>query len=274
MSKSRNSLKLCARSFILALVAVISFSHVAVAHSDVPFNVDSIMSDDELAAEFGPAPKRSQVAPLMADQPAARMTAAHASFRDLLSDELLRYYEAILYVNKAAAGATAQTLRIFTRTVPGGDWAETKSLKVSTGREKAEQYFTSTPAGIFNIDGDRVFKMAYSAKWGGSPMPFAMFLDVQFATRKTGIAIHGAPHGSENRLGTRASGGCVRVGNRAVEELYNWITTSLRGRVPQFVFDRSIGKTSPKGVIARDASGQPILKNGYKVLVVIVDERD
>ena len=268
---------------MLSPVALAASSADAPATSDVPFNVDTIMTDEELAAELGPAPAEpvetilDRIANLNRPR-GVRFTpadgTAHENIRGRLSNELLSYYETILYVNKAAKGSTAQTLRIFTRTSAGGDWVETKRLKVSTGREKQEQYFTSTPAGVFNIDGQRVFKIAYSAKWGGSPMPFAMFFDVQFASRKTGIAIHGAPHGSENKLGSRASGGCIRVGNKEVEELYKWITGSLQGEVPAFAWDKARGKTSSDAVIERDASGQPVLKKGYKALVVIVDVQD
>lgn len=249
------------------------------ALSNTPFNVDSIMTEDELAAEFGPAPAQVEDGWLnrIGDflRPSSRLNLTATDFRLSLNEELLSYYEAVLYVNKAAKGATAQTMRVYSRVAGArNEWRETQRLKVSTGREKQEQYFTGTPVGVFNLDGERMYKMAYSGRWGGSPMPYAMFFDVQFSSRKTGIAIHGAPKTAENKLGTRASGGCVRVGNREVEALYNWITTSLAGEVPQFSWDRSLGKTSPNGVMDRDSQGTPVLKKGYKVLVVVVDAQD
>lgn len=249
------------------------------ALSSTPFNVDSVMTEEELRAEFGPPPASEDESWFQRFgsflRPSSRLGGTAPDFRLQLNEELLSYYEAVLYVNKAAQGATAQTMRVYSRVAGSrNEWRETQRLKVSTGREKQEQYFTGTPVGVFNLDGERMYKMAYSGRWGGSPMPFAMFFDVQFASRKTGIAIHGAPKAAENKLGTRASGGCVRVGNREVEALYNWITLSLAGEVPQFSWDRSLGKTSPNGVMDRDAQGIPVLKKGYKVLVVVVDAQD
>jgi hypothetical protein len=284
------------------------------AQNTEPFNVDSQMSPEELEAEFGddalipstgstntPTPARVPIR-IQESNPDRRLELApresaadgrrsidHDTVRSLLTDELLSYYETVLYINKAARGktarSTAQTMRISMRSQqfpyrwPAQmdrfeNWQEISRFKVSTGREKAEKYFTSTPVGIFNIDRRRVYRMAYSKTWDDAPMPFAMFLDVRYPRRKSGIAIHAAPDGSEKKLGRRASGGCIRVPKSQAEKLFDWVTTELPGQVPQFAWDDERSQTSNRGEMKRDAKGRVVLKQGLKALVVVVDVRD
>ncbi len=79
-------------------------------------------------------------------------------------------------------------------------------------------------------------------------MPFAMFLDARYGNRTTGIAIHGAPPGSEAKLGRRAS--------------------------PSFAWDPERSRTSAAGALKRKLDGNIATKRGFKALVVIVDARD
>ncbi|MDX9730832.1 MAG: L,D-transpeptidase [Bdellovibrionales bacterium] len=263
-----------------AVAAFGSMPSLAKASVEEPFDLDSILTPAELDAEFGSGESSSDVninrlVESMREtlDPSARIEATHSSVESRLTDELLSYYEAVFYINKAERGSTAQTMRVLVRDqAQAGKWVETQRLKVSTGREKQEQYFTSTPVGLFNLDGERFYKMAYSGRWGGAPMPFAMFFDVQFATRKTGIAIHGTS--AENKLGSRASGGCIRVKTSELENIYQWVTRDLAGDVPKFVWDRKLKKTSPDAVIEVDGRGNPVLKKGYKALVVVVNAID
>lgn len=249
-------------ALILAFLLTQHFGIVAVASDDVPL-----------------APLDAEMAPLdlydVAERGGLLLKPEHATFEKLLDEQLLSFYEAILYINKAPRGATAQSMRIFTRdeSFPF-QWKQYRKIKVSTGRERAEQYFTSTPVGIFNIDHDRVYRMTYSRTWDNSPMPFAMFLDARYGNRKSGIAIHGAPPGSEGKLGRRASGGCIRVAHRNAEQLFEWVTNGLPGQIPNFAWDKERSRTSAAGALRLKPDGNIATKRGFKALVVIADVRD
>jgi hypothetical protein len=101
-------------------------------------------------------------------------------------------------------------------------------------------------------------------------MPWAMFLNATIKGRQTGIALHSAGvHIAE--LGSRASGGCVRLPPEKAAELFRRFQADERGYVPVFAFDSAHNRTSGDGVLVRDASGKPLLVPGYKVLVFIED---
>jgi lipoprotein-anchoring transpeptidase ErfK/SrfK len=78
---------------------------------------------------------------------------------------------------------------------------------VSTGRETPEiaksgrQYFSATPTGKFRIDSR--YKNYESKTWL-APMPYAQFFN-------GGIAIHATVKSHYAALGSRDSGGCVRL---------------------------------------------------------------
>jgi hypothetical protein len=178
------------------------------------------------------------------------------------------YFDVFVYVSKARDGAWAQRLFLFKKNQDGALTFDEK-ITVSTGRERSEQYFTSTPTGLFQLDPNRFMRMAYSNKWNGAPMPHAMFFNVDYRNQKSGIALHAA-HGARGlaELGTRASGGCVRLPPEKAESLFNRFKTE-RGLVPVFAFDEARGSTSNEGRILQDASGKPYVVNGVRVLVLI-----
>lgn len=107
----------------------------------------------------------------------------------------------VIAVNKAAKGPGAQTLTMYENGV------EILKQKISTGREKQEKaksgrtYFSTTPKGFFRPKS--IYRDYLSYTWN-APMPNAVFI-------VGGIALHATTASHYAELGTRASGGCVRL---------------------------------------------------------------
>jgi lipoprotein-anchoring transpeptidase ErfK/SrfK len=192
---------------------------------------------------------------------------------ELVRPELLQFFDLYLYVNKAPQGYSAQHMYIFER-LPNGNFYPRFRWRISTGREQQERYFTSTPTGIYKLDPDRFFTYYESKVWDGVPMPFAMFLDYAYnnGKRLSGIAIHGTS--SHSRLGTRASGGCIRLAVANAQLLFNAIRDHFTGMVPKFAWNDIEGRTSKSGEIRFDEEGNPVMERGFRVLVIIDDIRD
>ncbi len=217
-------------------------------------------------AGAGPVAAAPAIAPGDAD--AARIA---ARLEARVPSDLAGYFDLYLYVSKAATGPWAQHLYMFRRTAQGHFVFE-RRFAVSTGRERQEQYFTTTPTGLFELDPDRAFRLAHSAKWHGAPMPHAMFLNYSYRTRMSGVALHAATGRLIDKLGHRASGGCVRLPPQMATALFDRITTQLRGKVPVLAFDENRGTTNVVGRMTRDGQGRPVLARGFRVLVVISDD--
>lgn len=113
----------------------------------------------------------------------------------------VRSHRLVIAVNKAAKGPHAQTLTLYE------NGSEILRQKISTGREKEEKaksgrvYFSSTPKGFFRPT--KIYKDYLSYTWK-APMPNAVFFI-------GGIALHATSPSHYAELGTRASGGCVRL---------------------------------------------------------------
>ncbi|HEY1707463.1 MAG TPA: L,D-transpeptidase [Rhizomicrobium sp.] len=181
-------------------------------------------------------------------------------------EDIFDYFDTFLYVSKASHGPLAQHMYIFHKD-DQGDIAFEQRFAVSTGRERHEKYFTTTPAGLFELDPNRFERHHYSRTWHAR-MPWAMFLNASIRGRMTGIALHSADvHVAQ--LGRRASGGCVRLPPRKAAELFRRFQAEERGFVPTFAYDEAAHRTSRTGDVVRDADGRPALYYGYKVLVVI-----
>jgi hypothetical protein len=184
---------------------------------------------------------------------------------------LAPYFDVYLYVSKAAAGPWAQHLFYFKKTASRLSFVE--SFPVSTGREQDEQYFTSTPKGLFQLDPDRFMPMAYSAKWNDAEMPWAMFLNYSYRTQMTGVALHAAIGAREvSELSQRASGGCVRLPLNKADELFHRFQAEEKGLVPVFAFDELRGTTNVDGIVVPRGGGRVLLTEGVRVLVVIEDD--
>ncbi|HEY1961784.1 MAG TPA: L,D-transpeptidase [Rhizomicrobium sp.] len=193
--------------------------------------------------------------------------AVAARLKDYVPRELYGYFDMYLYVSKAAHGPWAQHMFIFHKN-DDGDLAYEAALPVSTGRERHEKYFTTTPTGIFQLDPSRFHRVHYSREWHHAAMPWAMFLKWQIHGRMTGIALHSGI-GHVAQLGHRASGGCIRLPPRAARLLFKRIQREEWGDVPVFAFDPDRDRTNTQGMVERDANGDPLLTRGYRVLLLV-----
>ena len=182
---------------------------------------------------------------------------------------LAPYFDVYLYVSKSSEGPWGQKLFYFHKTALG-TLAFDETFPVSTGREQDEQYFTATPMGLFELDVNRFMPMAYSAKWNDAEMPWSMFLNYEYRTGMTGVALHAAIGEHELRdIGHRASGGCVRLPLDKADALFHRFQAEEKGFVPVLTFDEKRGTTNVEGTAANDGKGRIYLANGMRVLVVI-----
>lgn len=166
-------------------------------------------------------------------------------------------FEIVIIINKANKGPTKQTLVLYK------DGVETIRTKVSTGREIIEKarslfrwhapkktYFSTTNTGYFGVIW--MNPLHKSDLWG-TKMPWSIFFD-------GGIAIHERPDKTEGALGTRASGGCVRVSNTVASTIYAYVQEAGKGSVPQF---------DQYGEPKRDANGNILRKNDFRTLIIV-----
>ena len=220
----------------------------------------------------GPAPQRPVAPPPPAvetDGASANAVAVAERVRQSVPAELFPYFDTYLYVSKAASGPWAQHMFVFHKT-DAGRLAFEETFPVSTGRERSEKYFTSTPTGLFELDPQRFDAHHRSHRWNGAPMPWAMFLNYTIHNRLTGVALHSGV-GHVPLLGQRASGGCVRMPPEKAEEYFHRFQASEHGEVPVFAFDSANGTTRTDGMLQRDMAGNPVLTEGYRVLLIIQD---
>jgi lipoprotein-anchoring transpeptidase ErfK/SrfK len=201
------------------------------------------------------------------DESALQADAVAQRVKESVPAELFPYFHTYLYVSKAAHGAWAQHLFVFHR-ADSGRLMFDDSFAVSTGRERHEKYFTSTPTGLFELDPNRFDAHHHSHRWGGAPMPWAMFLNYTIHGHLAGIALHSGV-GHVAFLGSRASGGCVRMPPEKAEYYFKKFKAEEHGEVPVFAFD---GDTTAKdGRLVRDMTGKPQTTEGYKILLIIQD---
>lgn len=249
--------------------------------------LERLLTPEELEMEFGPASQfdfegfespwtssdefvskvtmsaynRTRDLSLLENSPSARV-------ERLLPDHLNEFYDLILYVSKATDGDFAQQMFIFERT-EDGTLDLTDRWLVSTGRERRERYFTTTPPGLFMLDPGRMYPSAYSAQWDGSAMPWAMFWNYAYTDRMSGYAIHGIAPRYQRYLGQRASGGCVRLPIEHASALFRRVRSEHAGQVPVFTFNEDTGTTSRDGTVERDADGNIVTEWGYRVLLIV-----
>jgi len=186
----------------------------------------------------------------------------------LLPDHLLPFFDRYLYVSKAPMGLWAQQMFVYEKDL-SNRFSLTRRWLCSTGRERQESYFTTTPEGLFKLDPDRFFERGWSSQWNAS-MPWAMFYDYSYATRMSGLAIHAAARSVQKRLGTRASGGCVRLFFDHAKELFISNQNKYAALVPEFLFIKGQG-TSRRGEIVRKPSGEVSMVSGFKTLLIVDD---
>ena len=228
-------------------------------------------TDAPVAGETAAAPLPPQSIEPDAGTLAVEARAVAARVSQKVPAALVPYFDTYIYVSKSAGGPYGQRLFLFRKT-DGGTLALDESFRVSTGRERDEQYFTATPTGLFELDVHRFMPMARSAKWNDALMPWAMFLNYSYRTQMSGVALHAAVGRHEIAdIGHRASGGCVRLPLEKADALFHRFLSEEQGRVPVFTFDPARGTTNTQGLVAHDAKGDILLADGIRVLVIIED---
>jgi hypothetical protein len=204
-------------------------------------------------------------------QSRAQLVAAHLEAG--LTPEMMRNFDLFLYVSKADAGPLSQRMYVFEKLRSGDlkllyDWA------ASTGREqrevspRGERTVTTTPAGYYELDPDRMYPRYHSYGWD-QDMPDAMFFNWEREGLETGLAIHAATGRDIDRLGERASAGCVHLAPEDAAILFDLIRTRYRGPVPRLAYDPDSQTMSNQGEFMRGRDGKLKLTDGYRVLVRI-----
>jgi hypothetical protein len=127
---------------------------------------------------------------------------------------------------------------------------------------------TDTPEGYYELDPHRSYIHYHSSQWD-KPMPYAMFFNWIRNGSPTGLAIHAATGDDVSLLGSRASAGCIHLGEDNARELFTLIRSRYRGLAPRFAIDRRTGTMSNQGILLHDPEGQVRMEEGYKVLVFI-----
>jgi hypothetical protein len=243
----------------------------SVAHVSVPRVVGPPAQTSRLAFSPGTVetPRKANlvVAQAGVGDEDERAQAVATRLRDYVPRELFRYFNVFLYVSKAAEGSWAQRMFIFHRD-EYGDLEFEQAIPVSTGRERYEKYFTTTPTGLFELDPNRFDRIHFSRRWHHAPMPWAMFLNYTIHGHLAGIALHSAI-GHEADLGRRASGGCIRLPPEMARYLFQRFQREEFGLVPVFAFDGDRNSTNVVGRMVRDADGRPVLEPGYRVLLLV-----
>jgi lipoprotein-anchoring transpeptidase ErfK/SrfK len=202
-----------------------------------------MVSPDEVAAELGldtqPQVTAEDLFPMSIEQ--------HNKTAKM---DLLQYFPVVVVVNKAVKGPSAQTMKVYHR----GNLLNT--FKVSTGREKDEiaksgrKYFSVTPVGWFAPT--KTFEKYWSNTWQAW-MGYSVFF-------VGGIATHATTSDHYKELGTRASGGCVRLEKKNAKIIYDLVLGEGQGDVP--VFTR-------EGKISKDLWGNVKTKKSWNTVIIV-----
>lgn len=183
-----------------------------------------------------------------------------------LDGEILQHFNVLLLVNKGASGEHSQTMMVLRpnlRGCGGCGWSATDVWDVSTGREREEKYFTTTPTGVYQLDQKRFHREYTTTTWDDAAMPYSMFWRYLEDGEPTGWAVHAANPSLIKNLGKRASGGCIRLHPSNATALFEELLADHRGSVP--VFDWAEREGTP----LRQDDGRMVMTAGLKVLLVV-----
>ena len=189
-----------------------------------------------------------------------------------LDGELLQHFNIIFVVNKGTKGEFAQTMTVLRANVPGCGgcgWTASDVWDVSTGREqKEERDYTTTPVGIYQLDPQRFHREFQTTLWNNADMPHSMFWRYEVDGEPSGWAMHAANEGVLKKLGSRASGGCIRLHPTNAEAIFNELLADHRGRVPRFDWSEHSGEP------LRNEDGRMHFTAGIKALLVVDNGED
>jgi hypothetical protein len=216
-----------------------------------------------------PQPPPSALPPIT-----SRVMAVSQRLKATLTPEMTANFDLFIFVSKAERGPVAQRMYVFKKDHGAltllYDWA------ASTGREQNEisprgrSSFTSTPAGFYQLDPDRMYRRYHSYSWD-QDMPWAMFFNWERQGMQTGLAIHSATGEDIAKLGGRASAGCVHLSPENAETLYHLIRADYRGQAPRFAYNRDTETMSNRGGFMHRRDGGLKMAHGYRVLIDIED---
>ncbi len=223
------------KMFLPTLLAL-SLSGAAVADSEIlhPFT-------DEMAESLGMTPE-DEVEPVVNANSTGSSEKSAGSLNQVISDNRV-----VIVINKAPRGSEAQTLKLFENGV------EVMKIKVSTGKEErvvstsGRAYVSTTPTGFYRPT--KMYTDYLSYTWN-APMPNAVFFI-------GGIAIHATGTSNYSKLGSRASGGCVRT------------TLEDSKKIRELVMESGKGSAAGNYVIAREAAGRNIIRGNSLMVPAI-----
>lgn len=201
----------------LLLITLLSFTTVTYAQD----TLDEVISPQELAEEL------SLIDTETINAPSPQKVLTPQESEKYYGKNWNEEFPLIYLINKAQVGPTAQRMIVYK------NGKRAAIYPISTGREKWEnpksgrRYFSRTPTGWFTPT--RMVKNYFSRTWQ-SPMDFSIFFI-------DGVATHAAAKEYEKKLGTRASGGCVRLIRDQAKTIF--YDSQSAGRGPVLQFDRS-----------------------------------
>ncbi|MFZ4404147.1 MAG: L,D-transpeptidase [Pseudobdellovibrionaceae bacterium] len=203
---------------------------------------------------------------------------------DFTDKPWMKDFRYVIVINKAQKGKTAQRIRVYENGYAlnlGKDSQGNDASKVSTGRETFEMesawiwnhgpdngsYWSITPTGYYTPEW--LNKDHRSSSWD-TDMPYAVFFDT-----KNGIAMHEVPPKGFLGLGTRRSGGCIRLHPETAQNLFERIEKTRGSAVPVIGRDGKPELDSNGKVVYRNygfLNGQKI--GAYSALIIVQDIQD
>ncbi len=245
---------------VTGIALVLSAPNFSKAEDGV--SLDDLMTPDEIAAEAGiPSPSILERGSELFSSgtlnkallPMEGLTIAEWVQKQNLIDK--DRAKVVLIVNKATKGTTAQKLIAYV------DGVEFGRFDISTGREKYEtaksgrSYWTTTPIGYFRPT--EVKPVHYSNTWKTN-LKWTVFF-------RGGVAIHATTPDHYSELGSRASGGCVRMREDQAHEIFNLVKSAGKKTVPL------IGRN---GEVSLDSKGKEMSAANYDTLVIVRNLED
>lgn len=200
----------------------------------------------------------------------------HFSESDFDTKPWMRDFQYVIVVNKAKRGPYAQTMRLYEFGY------KIHEAKVSTGREGFElrrknkvcagappkSYWSQTPTGFYTPK--YLEKKHTSSSWD-SDMPFAIFFDID-----NGLALHEVHPHYKDRIGSRASGGCIRQDGDTAEFVFKKVLATEGALVPEVNLDgtpvldeQGNVKYINKQIVVSGKTGAVNKFNTYSALIIV-----
>lgn len=211
--------------------------------------LDDLMTPGELLVEMGLAPAESL------DRNFQNLLAPAPMMQPFTPEEAKKAYGVNIYAEFPLVIVVSKTDQF---AVVYHNGQKVNEFPISTGREKWEvaksgrKYFSSTPAGWYS---PQTYVRNHFSKTWQARMEFSIFFI-------GGIALHATTPDHYKELGSKASGGCVRMKH----EIANWFWDLSRSigtaRVPAF---------NTTGQIVRNLNGTIKRQEASGTLIIVTD---